>query len=70
MPDYKMHTESGNRAVAELVDMAIKCEMTWPEVYDWLELMSHRPITAEALDTPVREAVYLACKFEGEFNFE
>lgn len=70
MIDYKMHTESGNRAVASLVDTAIKCEMTWPEVYDWLALMSHHATTAEALDTPVREAVYLACKFQGEFNFE
>ena len=66
-PYFGMFTEAGNEAVDGLVTVAKKLEMTWPEVYAGLEVLSQNPKFGEATDTEVREMVYDACGFDTEF---
>ena len=69
--DYGMFTERGNAAIGNLVNFAKTAELTWPETYKILEILSasNREVYGEALDTEVREIVYSRCNFTTAFYF-
>lgn len=67
MNNYGMFTDAGNQAVADLIQVAKKLNMTWPEVYRALCKLSENDNFREATDTVVRECVYDACGFTSDF---
>ena len=69
--DYGMFTDRGNAAIGDLVNFAKTAELTWPETYKMLEILSdsNREMYGEALDTEVREMVYSRCNFKTAFYF-
>ena len=69
--DYGMFTDRGNAAIDDLVNFAKTAELTWPETYKILEILSdsNREVYGEALDTEVREIVYSRCNFTTAFYF-
>ena len=66
-PYFGMFTEAGNQAIDGLVTVAKAMELSWPEVYNALEVLADNPKFGEATDTAVREAVYSALQFDTEF---
>ena len=69
--DYGMFTDRGNAAIGDLVNFAKTAELTWPETYKILEILSdsNPEIYGEAMDTEVREIVYSRCNFTSAFYF-
>lgn len=61
--DYGMYTEFGNDAVDAIVRRARILNTSWTAVERDLMALSEREDFAEAMDTAVREAVYLALDF-------
>jgi len=69
--DYGMFTDRGNVAIGDLVNFAKTAELTWPETYQILGILSESnpEIYGEAMDTEVREIVYSRCNFTSAFYF-
>ena len=69
--DFGMFTDRGNAAIGDLVNFAKTAELTWPETYKILEILSDSSpeIYGEAMDTEVREIVYSRCNFTSAFYF-
>ena len=69
MTYFAMFTDSGNDAVAKLVEMAKTKGWDWPRTMSELYVLadSDAQLYGEATDTAVREAVYDACGFETNF---
>jgi hypothetical protein len=64
MKSYAMFTESGNAAVAKIVECAETAELPWSTVESLLTALATHPEFSEATDTAVREAVYCALGFD------
>jgi hypothetical protein len=64
MNEYAMFTESGNAAVAKIVECAETAELPWSTVESLLTALATHPEFSEATDTAVREAVYCALGFD------
>lgn len=60
MKDYGMFTPAGDAAVAAIVETAIENYRGYGWVYNELMKLSEVSIFAEASDTAVREACYIA----------
>ena len=64
MSDYQMFTDAGNAAVAAIVEDAVDRYTNptdaWERCYTELEKLQAVEAFAEATDTAVREAVWLA----------
>jgi hypothetical protein len=60
MTDYGMFTDFGNDAVDAIVRRAKILNASWTAVENDLFTLSEREEFAEATDTVVREAVYIA----------
>jgi hypothetical protein len=58
MKTYAMFSESGDSAVAKIVECAETAMLSWPIVESMLEALSTDERYPEATDTEVREAVY------------
>lgn len=58
MRGYGMFSESGNSAVAKIVECAETAMLSWPVVESMLEALSTDARFPEATDTEVRETVY------------
>jgi hypothetical protein len=69
--DYGMFTDRGNAAIGDLVNFAKTAELTWPETYRVMALLSESnpDVYGEAMDTEVREIVYSRCGFKTAFYF-
>jgi len=69
--DYGMFTDRGNAAIGDLVNFAKTAELTWPETYKIMQILSesNRDTYGEAMDTEVREIVYSRCDFKTAFYF-
>ena len=67
--DFGMFTERGNSAVGQLVALAKTAELTWPQTYRALLVLSEQDKFGEATDTEVREMVYSALNFKTPFYF-
>ena len=64
MKSYAMFTESGNAAVAKIVECAETAELPWSTVDRMLTALATHPLYSEATDTAVREAVYYTLGFD------
>ena len=62
MKDYGMFTKKGNKAVASLVECAKEWHFCWSLVESELYKLSKKKGFGEAMDTVVREAVYVEWK--------
>jgi hypothetical protein len=66
--DYAMFTPEGNQVVDLVVEIARESKMTWPQVLIALERISnYGKDYSEATDTAVRECVFDALGFTGDF---
>ena len=57
--NYGMFTNAGDAAVYGVVATASVLDLTWDEVVRALSMLSRQPGFGEAMDTAVREAVYI-----------
>jgi hypothetical protein len=64
MKTFAMFTESGDAAVAKIVECAETAELPWETVESLLWALATNPNYREATDTAVREAVYCALNFD------
>ncbi len=64
MINFAMFTESGNAAVAKIVECAETAELPWSTVDRMLTALATHPLYSEATDTAVREAVYYTLGFD------
>jgi hypothetical protein len=64
MINFAMFTESGNAAVAKIVECAETAELPWSTVEALLTALATHPEFSEATDTAVREAVYYTLGFD------
>ena len=69
--DYRMYTEEGNRLVDRVVNEARAQGWAWPKTYRHLQLLAkaHPKRAGEAMDTVVRETVYMSLKYKTNFYF-
>jgi len=69
--DYLMYTEEGNRLVERVVNEARAQGWDWPKTYRHLQLLAkaHPKRAGEAMDTVVRETVYMSLKYKTNFYF-
>jgi len=58
MKEYGMFSESGDSAVAKIVECAETAELSWVVVESMLMVLAKDKRYAEATDTEVRETVY------------
>jgi hypothetical protein len=65
--DYGMFGEIGNAAIHAVVVAARVNNLTWPQTYCALLLLSEQKEFGEAADTMVREIVYSTLKFDTPF---
>lgn len=65
--DYGMFTKAGGNDVAKIVKVARKDKLTWPQTYKLLENLSRKRNRKEALDTEVRESVYVELNYSTPF---
>jgi hypothetical protein len=65
--DFGMFTDEGNYQVALLVTRAHEEDYSWPETLKLLEKLSKEEGFGEAMDTDVREGVYVTLGFDTEF---
>ena len=63
-PAYGMFTNEGNAAVSQIVGLALEINASWRMVESMLIALSGDDRFQEALDTEVRECVYLALGFD------
>jgi len=56
--DYDMFTDAGNAVVGDMVDLAIKHQLSFSTVEAMLTALATEETFGEATDTAVREAVY------------
>ena len=56
--DYEMFTDAGNAVVGDMVDLAIKYQLSFSTVEAMLTALATEEAFGEATDTAVREAVY------------
>ena len=64
MINFAMFTESGNAAVAKIVECAETAVLPWLTVEALLTALATNANYSEATDTAVREAVYCALGFD------
>lgn len=64
MSQYGMFTEAGNTVVDGILKGARAKGLSWSDVNDMLYTVSNIQGFEEAMDTEVREAVYLALDFD------
>jgi hypothetical protein len=66
MRDFEMFGAAGNAAVGGIVDQAVQVFDNLEDATDWafneLELLSETSTYGEAMDTAVREAVFVALR--------
>jgi len=66
MKTYGMFSETGNSAVAKIVECAETAGLSWFIVEKMLYALAETPPYSEATDTAVREAVW--CELFGELE--
>ncbi len=66
-PYYEMFSDRGNAAVHAIVEDARAASLEWSDVEIMLFELSKNEDYAEASDTAVRDAVYIALGFSEEF---
>jgi hypothetical protein len=59
VPDYAMFSSEGNAAVHGIVCAAIPLKMDWDEILTALITLAKTEGFGEAMDTAVRECVYM-----------
>jgi hypothetical protein len=69
--DYSMYSEAGNQLVHRVVCEARVQGWDWPKTFRHLQLLAkaHPKKAGEAMDTEVREQVYLALNYKTNFYF-
>jgi hypothetical protein len=68
-PRLGMFSVEGNLAIAALIEAHKALKSDWPTIHKALEALAKSDYNkfGEALDTDVREAVYVACNCTGDF---
>ena len=62
--EFNMFTNAGDAAVYGIVMAAEANNMTWQQVESSLRRLAQQPGFEEAMDTAVREVVYMALRFD------
>ena len=66
---YGMFSDEGNKQIADIIEFHRSYKSTWPVVYQNLRDLADSDYTkfGEAMDTEVRECVYIALGFKEDF---
>lgn len=64
MYDFAMYTKAGNLAVAGVIEMAKHMNWSWTKTEEALHRLSYVPGFEEAMDTAVREMVFVTLGYD------